>query len=208
MCALRYNGDLVWSFTKESGTLPECGTECCARCVASRAASECPRGYVVVCIEVGVGRASYSEVAFAELCARSVKVVEEQVAPMLQRVHEQCCKGDNEAEMSRQKKSSAWRLFSMLAGGMHSGVGPCGCSFSAVCAVCSALLFRERRFIVKLRFCGVDPYGPGHWFGGVTDVLGASSGEVTNYSAWGTCDFAARGLVVAEHVETQADINY
>lgn len=113
-------------------------------------------------------------VAVAELSERSLWKVKNSVVPEIRRAESQRHHG----------RHSALDIFGALGCGMFSSVDDCSCRMSNVCENCQRVPAAGRTFVVAHSFEGVQPFGPDHWWNGITCAVDAGDMEAGAEDRW------------------------
>lgn len=159
-------GKVSWYLTKESGRVPlRCdGMDfhdwCCMRSDGKKVE---PRAYLVV------HGGTVNTVAFAELTAEVMDMVECQVGPEIARFRRV------------RKEEEVLEVFRLLQSRLFSSIRVCECSEDQVCEVCNRV---PRRFVCQGVYRGLFPLGEDHWWKGVTDAVGEVSRKTGIRRPW------------------------
>jgi hypothetical protein len=182
------DGVRLW-LTKESGSVPTCvEPKECFSCTTKLVASQLQRSYVVLRAEYHKGRKADACVLVAALSARVLKLVAQQVVPVL-------TLGWSWRSADLDEEVSARYVLGRLADGMFSCEGCCICRLASaeVCAKCKVSSWRQGAlFISERKFRGVretsSKCAPDPWWAGVTDAAeGTSEGVDGATVSWLEC---------------------
>lgn len=160
-CHVEADARVRWWLTKESGRVPPCVYEGCARIRTHLAPESLRQAYLVIMVR-HPGRHVWTEptrrIAFARLDRAALHFVGRRIIPSISG-----CDGKD------RQYVVGW-IFRSFRHGLFSGLASCECGFHrGICAHCAAQA--QVRFVWENGFSRVLPYGDGHWYRGVTDAV-------------------------------------